>query len=320
MFEDQFPVHFFCPKITGKAWCYKPIYKCSFNNVYDFPLYFTFCCSQFNIVTTGGTRLTTLPGIKSGGAELKTCENWQNGPKRAANQSINHRPHYSLVFTVRNYGWLIDWLSVLVRFVDSRMFLALPSTLDAWHEVTFDQQNENLNRDFGKSFVDGTAQHPKKPQQSVLAPSIVTNKAEWLVCITQRWIHVSTNEQANWNCRFADPPRPLNTFCRQLYFYLNFLFRVQKNFPHLFFTSIRFFISPFISSQSIFFIFSFLNFINLFLQIFFYFHDFFILPIYFFKIYFYFSSFFYFTNLFFKIYFYFHDFLILSIYFFKFFF
>ena len=33
--------------------------------------------------------------------------------EQSINQSINHRPQCSLVFTVRNYSWLIDWLSVL---------------------------------------------------------------------------------------------------------------------------------------------------------------------------------------------------------------
>ena len=36
------------------------------------------------------------------------------------NQSTNHRPQRSLFFTLHSYSWLIDWLPVLVRFVNSR--------------------------------------------------------------------------------------------------------------------------------------------------------------------------------------------------------
>ena len=55
-----------------------------------------------------------------------------NQPKRTAHQSINHRPQCSLVFTMRDYSRLIDWLAVCCGpfcwFTQSRV-----STLVSWH-------------------------------------------------------------------------------------------------------------------------------------------------------------------------------------------
>ena len=46
MFEDQFPVHFFCPKIKSEKHGVKNQFvHVVFNNVNDFLIRFTFCCS-----------------------------------------------------------------------------------------------------------------------------------------------------------------------------------------------------------------------------------------------------------------------------------
>ena len=112
------------------------------------------------------SKLTALPKIKSGNAKLKAWAKKQNKPKRIVNQLINRRPQLLLVFTVRSYSWLIDRISVLVRFANSRMLSV--SRFHSWFLVwlwDLAQQNKILIWNCGKCFADGTTQHSKKPQQ-----------------------------------------------------------------------------------------------------------------------------------------------------------
>ena len=106
----------------------------SWSMVCPLPLYHVFgCVGNLVLATIFGAKLVLPSERFEAEALLKAIQDekvvtvsgkihtQQNGPKQTVNQSINCSYKWERQGNTVAYSWLIDWLFVLVRFVNSRM-------------------------------------------------------------------------------------------------------------------------------------------------------------------------------------------------------
>ena len=73
-----------------------------------------------------------------------------------------------------------------------------------------------IHQEIHRGYHYATSQKTTTALAPPIAPPIITNQAEWLVCITQWGNRVLTDNKPIKVHAFSDPPRPFNKFCHQL--------------------------------------------------------------------------------------------------------